>query len=288
MAKRKNALRELLRAGKPSLGTHVLGTWPGMVEVIGQTGVIDYIEFVGEYAPYDLYALENFGRAVDLFDHMSSMIKIDQEPKLFLATRAIGSGIQNLLFADVRSAEDARQCVAAARAETPRTKGLVGAAMRRDVSYILGSASPAYVEQLEEGVVVLMIEKKSAVENLEEILSVPGVDMVQFGPADYSMSIGIPGQLGDPRIKEAERYTIETALKKGIPPRVELGDFKLAEPYLQMGVKHFCIGWDVRVIFQYCKDQGAAFAKALRGESGKRSPGTEMPAYGSPGPAKKE
>ncbi len=286
--KRKNALRELLRAGKPTLGTHVLGSWPGMVEVIGQTGVIDYIEFVGEYAPYDLYALENFGRAVDLFDHMSSMIKIDQEPKLYLATRAIGSGIQNLLFADVRSVEDARQCVAAARAETPQTKGSVGAAMRRDVGYILGSASPTYVEQLEDGVVALMIEKQAAVENLEAILSVPGVDMVQFGPADYSMSIGIPGQFGDPRIREAERYTIETALEKGIPPRVELGDFKDAERYLKMGVKHFCIGWDVRVIFQYCKEQGAAFGKALRGGSSGDVPGAVLSAYGSQGPSKKE
>ena len=44
------------------------------------------------------------------------------------------------------------------------------------------------MEQLEEGVVALMIEKQSAVENLEAILSVNGVDMVQFGPADYSMS----------------------------------------------------------------------------------------------------
>jgi len=59
---------------------HVHVTWPGFVGVIGQTGVIDYIEFAGEYAPYDLYSLENFGRAVDLFPHMTSMIKIDQDP----------------------------------------------------------------------------------------------------------------------------------------------------------------------------------------------------------------
>jgi 4-hydroxy-2-oxoheptanedioate aldolase len=42
-------------------------------------------------------------------------------------------------------------------------------------------------------VVAVMIEKASAVENLEAMLSVKGVDMVQFGPAHYSMSIGIPG-----------------------------------------------------------------------------------------------
>jgi len=159
--------------------------------------------------------------------------------------------------------EDAREAVAAARAETPRTKGYVGAAMRRDVGYVLAPGSQLYVDQLEDGVVALMIEKQSAIENLEAILSIGGIDMVQFGPADYSMSIGIPGQWNDPRVKEAERYTIETALKKGIALRVELSDFKDAHPYLKMGVKHFCIGWDVDIIFKYCKEQGAAFAKVM-------------------------
>ena len=258
--KRRNVLRELLKAGKPTLGTHVHVSWPGIVEVIGHSGGMDYVEFAGEYAPYDLYALENFGRAVDLFLHISSMMKIDQEPRTYLAGRAIGSGIQNLLFADIRSVEDAREAVAAARAETPRTKGYVGAAMRRDVGYVLNCGSEIYVDQLEDGVVALMIEKDSAVENLEAILSVPGVDMIQFGPADYSMSIGIPGKWDHARVREAERYVIETALRMGIAPRAELGDFRDADRYLQMGVKHYCVGWDIDVIYKYCKDQGAAFA----------------------------
>jgi 4-hydroxy-2-oxoheptanedioate aldolase len=245
-----------------------------MAEVIGYSEGIDYLEFSGEYAPYDLYALENFGRAIDLFPRMSSMIKIDQEPRTYLAGRAIGSGIQNLLFADIRSVEDAREAVAAARAETPRTKGYVGAAMRRDVGYLLTCGSEIYVDQLEDGVVALMIEKQSSVENLEAILSVPGVDMVQFGPADYSMSIGIPGQWNHPRTREAEKYVIETSLKMGVHPRVELGDFRDAGRYLEMGVKHFCVGWDIDVIHKYCKEQGAAFAKVFgkeRGHKGKQT-----------------
>jgi 4-hydroxy-2-oxoheptanedioate aldolase len=239
-----------------------------MVEVIGYSGEMDYIEFSGEYAPYDLYALENFGRAIDLFPRMSSMMKIDQEPRTYLAGRAIGSGIQNLLFADIRSVEDAREAVAAARAETPRTKGYVGAAMRRDVGYLLTCGSQIYVDQLQDGVVALMIEKDSAVENLEAILSVPGVDMVQFGPADYSMSIGIPGQWDHPRIREAEKYVIETALKMGIAPRVELGDMRDADRYRKMGVKHFCVGWDIDIIHKYCKDQGAVFVEVFGKERG--------------------
>ena len=261
--KRRNVLREKLDAGEPSIGTHVHVLWPGMVEVIGHSGAMDYVEFQGEYAPYDLASLENFGRAVDLFPHMSSMMKIEQMPRTYLAVRAIGSGIQNLLFADVRNPDEAREAVASARAETPQTGGVAGAGMRRDVGYVVGPGSADYVEALEEGVVALMIEKQSAVEQLEDILSIGGVDMVQFGPADYSMSLGIPGQWDDPRVHEAEMRTIETALKMGVQPRVELGDSGGAEPYLEMGVKHFCIGWDVSIIHDWCKEHGTALARLL-------------------------
>ncbi len=108
-----------------------------------------------------------------------------------------------------------------------------------------------------------MIEKQSAIEHLEEILSIKGIDMVQFGPADYSMSIGLPGEWGHPKVKEAERYMIETALKMGVAPRVEMRDFKDAEPYLKMGVKHFCIGWDVDILHRWCKEQGEAFSRVF-------------------------
>jgi 4-hydroxy-2-oxoheptanedioate aldolase len=44
---------------------------------------------------------------------------------------------------------------------------------------------------------------------------------------------------------------------------VELGDFRDADRYLKMGVKHFCVGWDIDIIYKYCKDQGAAFAEVF-------------------------
>jgi 4-hydroxy-2-oxoheptanedioate aldolase len=261
--KKRNVLRQLLDDGKPTIGTHIHSTWPGMIEVIGHTGVMDYIEFSGEYAPYDLYSLENFGRAIDLFDHMTSMMKIDQELRRYLASRALGSGIQNLLFARIQNAQEAREAVASARADSAETKGFVGAGMRRDVGYVLGPGSEEFVHSLQEGVVALMIEKHDAIEELEGILAVDGVDMVQFGPADYSMSIGIPGQWNHPKVQEAHTYTIETAIKMGVRPRVELRDVAQAESYLNMGVKDFCIGWDVFTIYNYCKTQGEALGKLL-------------------------
>ena len=133
--KKRNVLRELLDQDKPSIGMHVHSIWPGMVEVIGLAGAMDYIEFSGEYAPYDLMSLENFGRAVDLFPNMTSMMKIEQQPRTYLAVRAVGSGIQNLLFADIWTLDDAREAISASRADSPKTGGRAGVGMRRDSGY---------------------------------------------------------------------------------------------------------------------------------------------------------
>jgi 4-hydroxy-2-oxoheptanedioate aldolase len=253
---RRNRLRELLKAGKPSVGTHIHSSWPSIIELVGHSGMFDYVEFVGEYAPYDLFSLENLGRAVDLFPHMSSMMKIEQEPRTYLTIRSIGSGLQNVLFADVRTVADVEECVRATRAETPKARGWHGVGMRRDVSFVLDCGSPAFVQALDDAVIALMIEKAPAVENLDALLSVPGIDMIQFGPADYSMSIGIPGQWKHPRVLEAEKFVIETAQKKGLHPRAELSSPEDARRYLDMGMKHFCIGTDVSILFDWFKKSG--------------------------------
>jgi 4-hydroxy-2-oxoheptanedioate aldolase len=260
---RPNRLRELLNAGLPTLGTHIHSSWPSVVELVGHSGMFDYVEFVGEYAPYDLYALENLGRAVDLFPHLSSMMKIEQEPRTYLTIRAIGSGIQNVLFADPRTVQDVEECVRAVRAETPEARGKHGVGMRRDVRFVLEGGTPAFVKALDDAVVALMIEKASAVENLPALLSVKGVDMVQFGPADYSMSIGLTGQFDHPQVREAERYVIATALKMGIAPRAEISHPDEARRYLDLGVKHFCIGTDMCILFDWFKSNGGAMKKLL-------------------------
>ena len=109
-----------------------------------------------------------------------------------------------------------------------------------------------------------MVEKKSCVDNLDAILSVPGIDMVQFGASDFSMSIGKTGQYGHPDVLAAETETIQTALKKGLHPRIELRDPSQAGRYLEMGVKHFCIGWDVRILADWWDTKGAEMRKLLR------------------------
>ena len=255
---RHNRLRALLTSGEPSIGTHLLSSWPTLVELIGDAGNYDYVEFTAEYAPFHMHDLDNLGRALEL-KNLGGMIKIEQTQWTHQAMRAIGSGFQAMLFADLRTLEDAHACVAAVRAETPGTGGRLGVGMRRDVGAVREGGSPAYVEALNEVVIAVMVEKRECVEDLDAILSVQGLDMVQFGSSDYSMSLGLTGQRNHPDVVKAERRTIETALKKGLHPRVELADIKQAAPYLEMGVTTYS-----SAIFNFMPAWAVRFYQAVR------------------------
>ena len=255
-----NKLRELLKAGKPTLGVHSVIPWPRLIEMIGHTGAFDYIEYIGEYSTYDLELFENYGRAIELFPNMSMMIKVEEQSRGYIVTRALDAGIQNALFADIRTAEDVRECVRFVRPETPEAGGRHGAASRR---INVGSCVVEWVNAMNDAVLAFMIEKKSAIDNLEEILSVKGVDMVQFGPVDYSVSLGKPGQGGLPEVVKAHHDMIKMAIKMGVAPRVEIGGPEDAKPYLDLGVRHFCMGWDNLIIAQWCRQNGPAMRKLL-------------------------
>ncbi len=122
-----------------------------------------------------------------------------------------------------------------------------------------------YVQALRDTVIVLMIEKKGAVEQLEEILALPSLDMIQWGGADYSMSIGRAGQRHTPEIQAVEKRVLETSIKMGIPPRAEINSPDEAKYYLDLGVRHFCIGTDLIVLYQWMKNNGEALRKVVEG-----------------------
>jgi len=133
--------------------------------------------------------------------------------------------------------------------------------MSRNVGYGLWVGSEEWISTMNEVVVAVMIEKEAALDDLKEILSVKGVDMVQFGPADYSISMGRPWQPQSAELQQKQRAMIEMALGMGVAPRVELGSVEQAKPFFDMGVRHFCIGWDVMVMSGWCRQQADAWKK---------------------------
>ncbi len=253
----ENKLRNLLDKDQPTVGTHLGIASPIVTELVGLSGQFDYVEFAGEYYPYTDVDLTNLARTAEMYG-MSTMIKIDQSPRIYIAERAMGiAGIQNLLFADLRTVEEVQLCVDAVRCDP---KGIGGARFGR-VMTKLGSL-PAWVKYCDDAVVAIMIEKKVAVEHLEELLSVDGVDMVQWGPADFTVSSGIPGQYSNPKVKEAELKVIKTALKMDIRPRIECS-VEAMQKYIDLGCRDFCIGMDTSILVNWFKDSGKAIRKTL-------------------------
>lgn len=260
---RENRLRTLLNEGKPTFGTRIQNSLGMGVELVGRSGQFDYVEFLAEYAPYDLYALDNMGRAIELSPNFCGMIKIEQSAQWHLAIRAMSAGIQNLLFTDVRTAADAEAIVRMIRPEGPDndyTHGMAGGRVP------VGSQTD-YVQYYNDAVIAIMIEKRLALENLEEILQVPGIDMVQFGPADYGLSVGKASRNYTtglhPDVLAAREHTIKTCLKYGVRPRAEIGSAAEAEYYLHLGVKDFNLNTDVGILRQFYMQEGGALRKIV-------------------------
>jgi 2-keto-3-deoxy-L-rhamnonate aldolase RhmA len=256
---RENRLRTLINEGKPSFATRLQSSWPTLSEIVARSQQFDYVEFLAEYAPYDLYALDNMARAIELYPNFTGMIKMERSAQAHLAVRAMAAGIQNLLFTDVRNAADAEECVRIAKPEIPGSFGTHG----NDAGRAAVGGVVELIKRYEDSVIVLMIEKKGAVENLESILSVKGVDMVQFGPSDYSMSIGLAGQRNHPAVVEAYEHTIKTAIKMGVRPRAEISTPAEADYYLKQGVKDFNLSTDTAILASFYRDQGGALRELV-------------------------
>ena len=261
---KQNIIREKLKNGEPTLSTHIHSVWPAEIEAVGHTGLYDYVEFVAEYGPSDLHDLDNMCRAAELFG-MGSMIKIDQSLMPFLAQRGIGAGFGSVLFTDVRSIEEVRECITAALPDHPDHKGLYGVATRRN-SYMGYGGTQEYVDSIADTVLAFMIEKKGAVDNLEQILSEERVEMVQWGGADYSMNIGQPRNMSHPDVVAAKKRTFEVAISMGVPPSAEIESADETKEYLDMGVRHFSVGTDITILHNYWKKEGEQIVRAIEGE----------------------
>ena len=244
-----NTLRQKLNEGKPTVGTHFLSAEPDLAEIIGDTGLFDYGEYVAEYSSFDMPLLYHMARAGQC-GNLPLMIKPDQANQEFWAQAAIGAGFKAVLFTDIRTVEDVWACHRAIRPDTPTDRGHMGVKLRRGALGDYGLDE--YLEELRGIVFLIMIEKNAAVESIDAILEAAleaGVDMTQWGPSDFGFSRGTPNLGSTPEITRFEELVIAKSIEHGVPPRIEIGEVEQAKRYVDLGVRHFCIGWD-RFIFQ--------------------------------------
>lgn len=267
-----NTLRAKLERGEPTLGTHFLSADPDVAELIGDLGVFDYAEFAAEYASFDMPGLYHLARAAQC-GNLPLMIKLDQEGEGFFAQAALGAGFGAVLFTDVRTPDDVERVYRFVRADTPESGGLMGVKLRRPAlaSYDI----EGYAAALADVVIAIMIEKDVTLRNIDAVLARArelGIDMTQWGPADFGFSRGEPGLMATPGIRPFEEQVIAKSLEYGLHPRIEIGSVAQAQRYIDLGVRHFCVGWDRFVLRAALADLGAGMRELLgplgRGEAG--------------------
>ncbi len=259
---KENRIRRLLDNGLPSVATRVESTWPTIIEVIGATGKYDYVEFVGEYAPYSLADFEHMARAAELHG-MGTMIKVDFQNRAYVAQKALSFGFQSVLLTDHKTPDEVRESLRVLKPDCPEDCGRFGYPNSRWSGYQPYGSQKEYARMLRGAVIAVMIEKQEAMDNIDEICAIPGVDMVQFGPSDYSLSRG--WDMADHRdeLMQTENRMIEAARKGQVHPRCEIYSVDDAKRYADLGVRHFCIGDEMKILHTYWSQAGAGMRALL-------------------------
>ena len=260
---KENKLRKYLNEGKPLISTRLWSTDPVFYEAVGQTGQFEYVEFVAEYAPYDFKDFPNIARACELND-MGSMIKVDFQGRALVAQKAVQAGFQSIMFVDHRTPEQVEESVNLMKPLIPGSTGVFGYPNARYIGNQSHIATPDHVKRLQDIVLCFMIEKADAVDSIDEICSIPGVDMIQFGPGDFSMSKGWNRAEKAAELKKIEEHLIEVAIKHGVRPRAEIVNPADAAWYLERGVKDISLGDQMAKLKAFWNGQG----KELRGMVG--------------------
>lgn len=255
MAMKYNKLRKILNENGASVATRMWSTNPFFTELLGQNGNFDYVEFVAEYSPFSQQDLQNICRAAEL-NEMGTMIKVDFQNRGYVAQKAAASGFQAIMFADHHTPDEVRETVRMMKSDTPQGGGIFGFPNNRFIGGQSHMPQMSHAKRVDEVVLCFMIEKQEAMDNIEEICSIPGVDMVQFGPSDYCMSRGLNRDQYVDEFKAAERKMIEVALKHGVQPRCEIPNAEAAQYYVDLGVRHFCVGDQVNALKGFWNAQG--------------------------------
>ena len=201
---RTNTTKAKLSEGKVVFGANINHYSPNMVELFGAIGY-DFVLIDCEHGPMTVDQVENMVRAAEAFDITPIARTPDHSDSTIL--RFLDRGLQGIRVPHINTREEAEAVVRAARYYP---EGHRGAGRGRSHDYGVGVSwdeSTRWINS--QTLVIAMIEDIEAVKNLDEILTVPGIDLLDVAPSDLGQSMGNPGQA------EVRRVMNEVFLKIG-------------------------------------------------------------------------
>jgi 2-keto-3-deoxy-L-rhamnonate aldolase RhmA len=232
----QNLLRSQLKRGQPAFGITVSLGSPEVTYALGNVG-LDWINFDMQHTVLDVTTVAAMIQAMS-YSRTVPIARV-QSNDLGIINKALDFGAHAVIVPLVNSREDAEKAVRSSRYSPKGTRSWGQRAAFRDTDY----ASTANSEIM----VIPQIETELAIRNLEEIVTVDGVEAVFCGPYDLSMSLSVFGEFESPKFVKALESIVDTCRAHDVFPGV-LAPVGPIEKTIEQGFKLISLGGDLPML----------------------------------------
>lgn len=259
-----NHFKRALAAGTPQIGIWSTLPHPYISEIIAGAGY-DWVLLDTEHTPTDVpqmvQQLQGVGAATPRIPlHRTAPVVRPAWNDPVMIKRYLDIGAQTLLIPFVQNAEEAKAAVAAMRYAPRGIRGMGGSVRASNFGRIRD-----YAHKCEEDLCLLVqVETRAALENIEAIAAVDGVDGIFIGPADLSASMGHPGNAQHPDVRDAIADAIVRIRACGKAPGILMLDEAQAQECLELGALFVAVAMDMLLLARGAE----AVAARFRNESG--------------------
>ncbi len=237
----ENAFKRALARGKPQIGLWSSLSSNYTVEVIAGAG-FDWILLDTEHSPSDLENLLTQLQAAAAYPS-HPVVRVAWNDMVTIK-RVLDIGAQSLLVPYVSTAGEARNAVSFTRYPPAGARGVAGTTRATRFGRIRDYASTAH----QEICLLVQVETQQALDNLEAICGIDGIDGVFIGPADLHASLGHAGEIANPKVKPLIDDAIRRIRKCGKAPGILTPNEADARHWLECGALFVAVGADVGIL----------------------------------------
>jgi 4-hydroxy-2-oxoheptanedioate aldolase len=248
----QNGFKRALEAGKAQIGLWSSLSSNYSVEVIAGAG-FDWILLDTEHSPADLENLLTQLQAAAPYP-AHPVVRVPWNDMVTMK-RVLDIGAQSLLVPYVSTAEEARKAVSYTRYPPAGVRGVAGTTRATRFGRIKDYAGRAH----EEICVLVQVETQAALDNIDAICGIDGIDGVFIGPADLHASMGYPGEIANPKVKPLIDDAIRRIRKRGCAPGILTPSEADARHWLECGALFVAVGADVGILARGAEALAAKF-----------------------------
>lgn len=246
--------RAALDSDKGALGPFMITSDPAFVEAAGYAGY-DFVLLDMEHGPGSFQNLQQLIRGANVAG-VCPVVRVPRGSDIWI-DRALDVGAGAVMIPQIDTAEQARAAVTAAKFSPVGMRGTCRFVRSAGYGAVPGSE---YFSKAQETMVIVQAEGKKAVENLDEILEVPGIDVIFVGPYDLSSSLGHVGEIDHPEVVACIKGILAKANAKGVKLGCFADTVEGGKKWRDLGVKFIGYSCDTYLFYQKSKADVESFA----------------------------